>query len=294
MCIFCRSPVDDVFDLDVTLTTDAYMLISYNKKPRRNHIYSKCVRNLPCLRSDRCSHVWLDDMLDLESISDLINITDLYITGCRKLKSFNIPSYTSLTSLQLNNCDVVLIPSQFPNLKTLHLDCLKMKSISSFPSVNHMSLANCNDIVSITDFPSLTYLQFYQCWNVRFVDGIGELSRLIMNTVPKLLFINPLPKTESTTYVWDCSQVLLPYICFQRCMTKHTHDNPCPYPPTNSINDNYQKVIKIQRWFRQGRKQTFKRFITSQSFVEWIYSPNQLGGRCQKRHLMRAFEIKIN
>jgi len=41
----------------------------------------------------------------------------------------------------------------------------------------------------------------------------------------------------------------------------------------------------LQAWFRRGRKQTFKRYIRTKEFNEWIYGPEQIGGKMVKRDL---------
>jgi hypothetical protein len=43
---------------------------------------------------------------------------------------------------------------------------------------------------------------------------------------------------------------------------------------------------RIQRWFRTGRKQTFRRWLHSRVFNEWFYAPNGVGGKQHKRRMM--------
>ena len=47
---------------------------------------------------------------------------------------------------------------------------------------------------------------------------------------------------------------------------------------------NLQNLIKLQRWYR---KIVIIKYMKSQQFIEWIYAPNNIGGRLYKKWLLK-------
>jgi len=43
--------------------------------------------------------------------------------------------------------------------------------------------------------------------------------------------------------------------------------------------------LRIQRWFRTGRKQVFKRMLRTKAFNEFVFHPDRIGGRLVKRQM---------
>jgi len=62
----------------------------------------------------------------------------------------------------------------------------------------------------------------------------------------------------------------------------------CDYCPWISLNEdfssNLQNLIKLQRWYR---KIVIIKYMKSQQFIEWIYAPNNIGGRLYKKWLLK-------
>ena len=44
-------------------------------------------------------------------------------------------------------------------------------------------------------------------------------------------------------------------------------------------------LLRLQRWFRTGKKQVFKRVIRSKAFNEFVFHPDRIGGRLVKRQM---------
>jgi len=44
-------------------------------------------------------------------------------------------------------------------------------------------------------------------------------------------------------------------------------------------------LLRIQRWFRTGRKQVFKRVVRTRAFNEFIFHPDRIGGKLVKRQM---------
>jgi len=57
----------------------------------------------------------------------------------------------------------------------------------------------------------------------------------------------------------------------------------CPGFPSN-----LQNLIKLQRWYRRI---LIIKYLKSQEFIEWIYNPNNIGGRLHKVKLLKEFCI---
>jgi hypothetical protein len=61
----------------------------------------------------------------------------------------------------------------------------------------------------------------------------------------------------------------------------------CPWLPQNATAypTHLPSLLRIKRWFRAGRKQSFKRWIRTRAFNEWIFHPDRIGGKLVKRQM---------
>jgi hypothetical protein len=61
----------------------------------------------------------------------------------------------------------------------------------------------------------------------------------------------------------------------------------CPWLPQNhaAFPAHLPSLLRLQRWFRHGKKQVFKRVVRTRAFIEFIYDPAQIGGKAVKRQL---------
>ena len=52
------------------------------------------------------------------------------------------------------------------------------------------------------------------------------------------------------------------------------------------FSSNLQKLLKIQRWYRRI---LIIKYMKSKQFIEWIYNPNNIGGKYHKLKLLKEF-----
>jgi hypothetical protein len=49
--------------------------------------------------------------------------------------------------------------------------------------------------------------------------------------------------------------------------------------------DHLPSLLRLQRWFRTGKKQVFKRVIRTRAFNEFVFHPDRIGGKAVKRQM---------
>jgi len=66
---------------------------------------------------------------------------------------------------------------------------------------------------------------------------------------------------------------------------ENIHYSKCNWISLNEdFSNNLQNLIKIQKWYR---KLLLIKYLKSQEFIEWIYSPDNIGGRLYKKWLLK-------
>jgi hypothetical protein len=61
----------------------------------------------------------------------------------------------------------------------------------------------------------------------------------------------------------------------------------CPWLPENAVAypTHFPSLLRLQRWFRHGRKQVFKRVLRTRAFNEFVFHPDRIGGKLVKRQM---------
>ena len=61
----------------------------------------------------------------------------------------------------------------------------------------------------------------------------------------------------------------------------------CPWLPQNAAKypNHLPFLLRLQRWFRTGKRQVFRRVLRTRAFNEWIFHPDRIGGKLVKRQI---------
>jgi hypothetical protein len=185
----------------------------------------------------------------------LVNLTRFYIDGCPLLTS--IPNiFVNLTHLSIKNCPLLTsIPDTLINLT--ELDCSGCPLLTNIPNtLINLTELDCSGCPLLTNIPNtLVNLKSLRCLNC------------------PLLFISD-----------DSLENLIHLYCNDK--------SNWIYPPKKDNNIN--KLITLQRFVRSNIKYwIFSRWIKSRKGVEWIYHPDNIGGKMAKKEIERII-IKIN
>ena len=209
------------------------------------------------------------DCLVLTIIPDiLINLAYL---NCKDSLLTSIPStLINLTYLDCRNSHLLTnIPSTFINLT--YLDCSRCPILTSIPNtfVNLRHL-NCNNCPLLPNIPNtlvnLTCLNCNSCC----------LLTCIPNTLVKLKILN-------------CCNCHMLINTPQYYKIKYFYHNSSWIDPNKT--NNIQKLITLQRFVKKNLKYwIFSRWIKSREFNEWIYHPDNIGGKMAKKQIEKMFE----
>jgi hypothetical protein len=205
---------------------------------------------------------------ETKDISTLVNL--------RRLDCYNCPLLTSIPNTLVNlinisciGCPLLTsIPNTLVNLRTLYCDnCPLLSCIQS-------------------TFVNLIYLRCVKCPLLTSIpDTLINLTHLICTNCPLLTSI---PDTFINLIELHCNGnrliTSIPYIS-----TGYNYYYDCPWINNNKTR-NIQKLITLQRFVKKNLKYwRFSRWIKSREFNEWIYHPDNIGGKMAKREIEKMF-----
>jgi len=217
------------------------------------------------------------------SVSYCLNLTSEklqeILIQCKNLKTLRCNDCTSLTSLDLRN-----------NKNLTTLGCSYCKSLTSLDLLNNINLKELwSSSEEVTSFGcvNLEMLYCYSCTSLTSLDLRNNinLTRLWCNNCTSLTSLNLQNNINLITLeCYNCRTLtslnLLSNI-------ENIHHSRCPWICQNKdFSSNLQRLIKIQRWYR---KLLIIKYMKSKQFVEWIYAPNNIGGKCHKLKLLKEF-----
>ena len=187
-----------------------------------------------------------------------INDKNLYT-----LTELNVSCCSNLTSEKLQK---ILI--QCKNLK--ELGCNSCTSLTSLDLRSNIKLTRlwCNNCTSLTSLDlhsvNLTILWCYNCRSLTNLD---------------------LRKNKYLTTLWCYNCTSLTSLDLPKGYHGYIDCSDCPWITQNKeFSSNLQRLIIIQKWYR---KLLIIKYMKSQEFIEWIYSPNNIGGRLYKKWLLK-------
>jgi len=174
-------------------------------------------------------------------------------------------------------------------VKVTWLDCSSCPSLAAIPPelVSLVTLRCSRNplLVSIPDtLVNLRELYCHECpLLVSIPSTLAKLAFLHCVNCPLLPFI---PSTLSALTYLNCSGCRrLTSVPSMRRASQYCHG--CPWLPQTAAAypRHLPALLRIQLWFRRGRKQTFRRWIRTRAFNEWIFHPERIGGKLAKRQL---------
>jgi len=177
----------------------------------------------------------------------------------------NIKELLPLEEIHCRHCIVIQqIPQDLINLEILYFfNCPMLLNLSSYFSFNLQELyyENCNTITEITNLYNLEILTCIDCSNLKKITDVFNLKSLVCQNCPLLSEL--------------CDVKLIRFKCIS---------TPWLYHPDNNFITNYKKLKLIQLWIKRNLKHfIFKRWIKSKEGIQWIYHPNNIGGRMSKK-----------
>jgi len=190
---------------------------------------------------------------------------EIYKQNLNTLTELSVSYCLNLTSEKLQE---ILI--QCKNLKTLRCnDCTSLTSLDLRNNKNLTTLG-CSYCKSLTSLDLLNNINLTRLW----CNNCTSLTSLNLQNNINLI----------TLECYNCRTLtslnLLSNI-------ENIHHSRCPWICQNKdFSSNLQRLIKIQRWYR---KLLIIKYMKSKQFVEWIYAPNNIGGKCHKLKLLKEF-----
>jgi len=206
--------------------------------------------------------------------NDTMNIT---IFRCKEITSEKL-------QLFLNKCT---------RLQKLQCHLCPLITCITIPSTIYKTL----QCISLWEIP-VTFIDTSKCINLTdFIAVDSQLISIDLRKNKKIEFIN-LSQSSSLKSINLTGIVGFSYITFLHCDNcrlltsllmndeyyQYINYSKCPWITQNKdFSSNLQNLVKLQRWYR---KLVIIKYMKSQEFIEWIYSPNNIGGKCCKKKLL--------
>jgi len=219
---------------------------------------------------------------------------------CKNLKILSCYNCISLTSLDLRN-----------NINLTELYCYDCPSLISLDLRNNINLTTlwcfyCKSLTSLDlrNNINLTTLWCYYCKSLTSLDlrsssggvtseGCVNLIHLMCNNCTSLTSLD-LRSNINLTTLWCFSCTSLTSLDLRNNFKldyKYINYCNCPWITQNEyFSSNLQRLIRIQKWYRRI---LIIKYMKSKQFIEWIYNPSNIGGKCHKLKLLKEFTSQI-
>jgi Leucine-rich repeat (LRR) protein len=164
---------------------------------------------------------------------------------------------------------------QTPDVSTLinltKLECSQCPQLTSIPStLINLTTLNCSECHLLTSIPStLINLTYLNCLDCPVTSIPSTLINLIYLNCSYCILLTRIPSTLNKLKYFICTNS--PWI--NKYKTK-----------------NITKLITIQQFVKKNIKGwIFSRWIKSREGVEWIYHPDNIGGKIAKKEIEKMF-----
>jgi len=219
--------------------------------------------------------------------SKCFRFTSLFYNPYKNIEVLDVSNCTKLTSEILHS-----ILNQCTSLKILccsgckSLTCLNLKENKNIETLH---CSNCRSLVSIDlqDNKDLTILYCSGCISLISLDlqENKNLEEFWCYNCSSLIFISLLECKNLKQLLCNNCTSLTCILSYKKIKLEYKDFNNCPWICQNKdFSTNLQRLIKIQKWYR---KLLLIKYMKSQEFVEWIYSPNNIGGCLYKKWLLK-------
>jgi hypothetical protein len=198
-----------------------------------------------------------------------------------------VESLVEMTYLDCSDCpNLSSIPAVLVRL--VDLRCHGCPAFASIPpELVRLERLFCYDCPLLASIPNtltrLTYLDCHGCPLLASIPAtLARLGTLNCTRCPCLLSI---PSTFGCLSYLYCSYC--PRLTSIPIGVTNVYCYGCPWLPQNryAYPMHIPSLLLIQRWFRTGKKQVFRRVIRTRAFNEWIFHPERIGGKLVKRQM---------
>jgi len=132
---------------------------------------------------------------------------------------------------------------------------------------------------------NLSSLYCYNCISLASLDlqENKKLTSVHCDNCKSLTSINIPENINLSLWCFNCPS--LTSLNLPKGYHGHIDYSDCPWISQNEdFINNLQRLIKIQRWYR---KLLIIKYLKSQEFIEWVYAPDNIGGRLYKKWLLK-------
>jgi hypothetical protein len=192
-------------------------------------------------------------------------LDSLICSGCTSLK--NLPNgLTKLKYLTCSDCtSLVSMPKDLISLIYIYCNgCTSLTSILNRDLLG-LKILYCNGCTSLTSLLNESKDEYKE--ETKWRSSLVEIECI---NCPSLTSI---PECNFSTGTVNCTG--------------------CPWWPlvvhNPDYNSNISKLVYLQKFCKRNQKYfIFKRWIESREFAEWIYSPDQIGGKLSKKQISNS------
>jgi len=193
---------------------------------------------------------------------NLITLIELNVSYCPNLTSEKLQEVLiqckNLTILDCFNCTSLISLDLRNNINLVTLWCSNCTSLTS------LDLRSSSEGVTTKGCINLVTLWCFYCASLTSLDLQSNINLKIL---------------------WCSNCTSLTSLNLQKGYRGNIDCYKCPWICQNEdFINNLQRLIKIQRWYRRI---LLIKYLKSQEFIEWIYSPNNIGGYLYKKWLFK-------
>ena len=186
-----------------------------------------------------------------------------------------IPNIPGLKKLNCSDCTSLILIPVIPGLK--YLDCGRCSRLIEIPVIPELEHLLCDGCSRLTEIPVIPGLKYLDCSNCRLREIPTQYGFPTRNGFPKLKYLYCSGCTILTK-IPDITGFELFY-----CVD-------CPWLVQNPYNK-ISQGLKLQRWIKKNFKYfAFCNWIKSNEAKEFLYHPDNIGGRIEKSKMKKVFE----
>jgi len=198
------------------------------------------------------------------------------------LSKLNVSFCSNLTSEKLQE---ILI--QCKNLEILWChSCISLTSLDLRNNSEGVTSKGCINLVTLwcSNCTSLTSIDLRSRSEGVTSKGCINLKELFCYNCPFLTSLD-LRNNINLKILWCFNCISLTSLDLPKGFYDYIDHSDCPWITQNEdFSINLQRLIKLQKWYR---RLLIIKYMKSQEFIEWIYSPDNVGGRLYKKWLLK-------